>query len=306
MNKVYINVDKSAKYQYFLLTFDDAFVLVGGGICKSILKNTDEKVCFIVFTENLNEDSLNKLKAYNIPFIIYFVSGDKIKYDASKYFWPRVSVIRLIAPFIIEEEMDYLYYLDCDFLCINKLDDLFKLHIKTSVAICPELIGNIIQRCEDYPTDNLYCNSGFIIFNISKYKENYTEDKIISAFNDMVDNLRFPDQDFLNVYFKDDATYLNPIKYNLQLRVYVGSNNKFIKAHLLDNTVLLHFTTREKPWKNNCWLVIAKTYRKYNVDLEMDALVKKAMCWHRVLYIPRLIKRILRKIYRIVFKGNRK
>lgn len=294
MHKQLINVNYKIKYKYFLLTFDDAYVKMGGGITKSIIKNTKENVCFIVLTESLSDSSIARLKSYNIPFIIYYIKTDIIKYDSNIHpNWPKISVARLLAPFIIEEECDYLYYLDCDILCINSLDDLFNLKINTSIAMCPEVAGNIRIQCEMYSNNNLYCNSGFIIFNMNKYKSSYTLETICKDFNEMVDKLSFPDQDFLNVYFKDDVTYLNPIKYNNQLYEYIGFKN--LKHCLLDNTIFIHFSVG-KPWKNNCCHKIAKTYKKYTDYDELKSIVNIAMFKHNILYLPRLIKRTIRKV----------
>lgn len=299
-NKIMLNVDTKTKYKYFLLTFDDAYVFEGGGISNSIVKNTNENVCFIVFTESLSYASIEILKSYSIPFIIYFLSLDEINYNTNKHInWPKISVIRLLAPYIIEEETDYLYYLDCDFLCINKLDDLFKLKINTSVAICPEVSGNIRQQCLSYSTDNLYCNSGFILFNINKYKETYTKEKIIHDLNNMIENFSFPDQDFLNVYFINDVTYLNPLKYNNQIYEYIGFKGH--KHDLLDNTIFIHFSVG-KPWKNYCNPNISKIYKKYNVNKDMERLVNKSIREYRLLYLPRFIKRCMRKAKRICLR----
>ena len=294
MNKLKINVDESKIYRYFLLTFDDNYVKMGGGLTHSIIKNTNENVCFIVFTQKLKDESIKTLKEFNIPFIIYFIDDLNINYNKDLHKnWPSISVARLFAPFIIEENIDYLYYLDCDFLCINKLDDLFKLKFSESVAICPEVAGNIYKQCDTFGNDNIYCNSGFIIFNINKFKTTYTKEKMLEDLNNMIDNLSFPDQDFMNVYFKRDCLYLNPIKYNNQIYEYIKFKN--VKQGLINNTIFIHFSVG-KPWNKNCSIRIAKIYRDYVYDCDLKDIVKKNILRSKLLYIPRMCKRILKKV----------
>ena len=105
--KLEINVNNTIDYKYFTLTFDDNYVDVAIGLMKSMICNTSKELCFIIMTKSLNDSSINKLKETSLPIIIYYINKDLFKYSNSN--WPIESTFRLIAPWIIEEEMEYLY-----------------------------------------------------------------------------------------------------------------------------------------------------------------------------------------------------
>ena len=213
--------------------------------------------------------------------------------------WPIATMFRLIAPWVIKEEMDYLYYLDCDLLCINKVDDLFKLKFNQSIAMCFEVSGNIRKQCEQFGNDSIYCNAGFLIYNMNKIKKKYNMNDMLNYLNSILDNLAFGDQDFLNLYYVNDTKYLNAIKYDNQIQEYLN----FIKInYLLQNTIFVHFSARQKPWMNNSGIIKYNIYLKYSKYDYMTKLVKKNKNHYILLKPFRLCKRILRKIYRVIFK----
>ena len=304
INSIKINYNNNCQYKYFLLTFDDNYVGVAVSLIKSVIVNTSEKLCFIIFSNKFNQDSMSKLEALNIPIIIYNIGDESIRYNHNN--WPIESTFRLIAPWIIEEEMDYLYYLDADILCISRLDDLFKIQFDQSIAMCTEFFANSYNICEKYGNDYLYNNSGFIIYNMNQFKKKYNMLDIIEKFNEINDNLKYPDQDFLNIYFANDIKPLNPFKYNnLMFDLY----KKFKKNELnffLKNTIFLHFFGENKPWASSKdQLFRYNVYLKYSNDEYMSKMVKKYKKKHIFHYPFVLIKKIFRKIYRIIFRKNK-
>ena len=287
-------------YKYFLLTFDDNYVEQAIGLMKSILSNTNENICFIVFSTSFNKSSLEKLESINIPIIIYYIDSKLFNYDNPIHSdWPIATMFRLIAPWIIEETMDYLYYLDCDMLCINDLGDLFKLKFNESIAMCFEVSGNIRKQCELYGNDSIYCNAGFLIYNMKEVKRKYNMNDMLNYLNSILDDLAFGDQDFLNLYYAKDTKYLNAIKYDNQIQEYLNFANI---NYLIQNTIFIHFSAKQKPWMNNCDLTRYNIYLKYSKYDYMTKFVAKNKKQYLLLKPLRLCKRILRKIYRIIFR----
>lgn len=305
--KIVLNFDNQKNYKYFLLTFDDNYTNVAIGLIKSMIYNTKENLCFIIMSKSFNNDSIEKLKSLNLPMVIYYVNKDLFNYDEFKHSsWPIDSTFRLIAPWIIEEKMDYLYYLDADIICVNNMDDLFTLKFNESIAFCPELTANTFKMCEKFQTDYLYCNSGFLIYNMNKIKEKYTMDLILNSFNSMVDQLSFTDQDFINLFYLNDSKCLNPFKYNNQ--VYDFYNKHLLKT-FLNNAIFVHFcVVKGKPWDKNSTLTRYNIYLKYSKDAYMCKVVSNA----RIIYILRapfyksinLFNRALKKIYKVAFRKN--
>lgn len=302
MEKLCLNYLKDFKFKYFLLTFDDNYVDVASCLIKSLYNNSKENLCFIIFTEKFEKKTIEYLKKLNMPFIIYFVDNKllNISYDAAKFQWPFISFIRILAPFFIEENIDYLYYLDADMLCISSLDELFNVRFNTSLGLCPEFKFSVSKyhNCELSDSD-LYCNSGFIIFNMLKYKKNYNLDSLLKALDDKLNTYNFPDQDFINIYFRNDIYHLNTFKYNNMPYQYIGANGF---DNILDNTIIIHCAFY-KPWNNKCILYFSNIYKKYCPDEHMKNVVAKYQRQYTMLYPFRFVKRCCNKIKRII-TGN--
>ncbi len=306
-NKLEINLNNEINYKYFLLTFDDNYVNVGIGLVKSILANTNEKVCFIVFTDKFNDTNLEKIKDTKVPFIIYYIDKTLFNYDLNIHkSWPITTMFRLIAPWVIEEKMDYLYYLDADMICVNKIDDLFDIKFTESIAICPEISANATKVCNKFGSDLVYCNAGFLIYNMISIKEKYTMNKMLEDLNGILDDLSFGDQDFLNLYYKNDCLHLNPFKYNNHIYDFY---NKYCVKQFLSNAIFVHFcVVKGKPWNTNSTLTRYNIYLKYSKDPYMSKVVSK--CKRVYLFkapfykLYSLCYKIARKVYKTVFRRN--
>ena len=303
-NKLEINVKKTCSYKYFLLTFDDNYANVAIGLMKSLICNTSKELCFIIMTKSLNENSISKLKETLLPTIIYYVDKDLFNYFNSN--WPIDSTFRLIAPWVIEEKMDYLYYLDADILCVSNIDDLFKIRFSQSIALCPEISANAVSNA--LGTDLVYCNSGFLIYNISRLKTIYDMNSLLDEFNKISKDLKFPDQDFINLYYKNDCLYLNPFKYNNQIYDFY---NKHLVKKFLRNAMFVHFcVVKGKPWNTNSTLARYNIYLKYSKDSYMRRIVTRCKRIYLIKYpfskLYSISYRIIKKIYKCIFKVDRR
>ena len=293
IKKQYINWHENIDYKYFLLTVDDNYIEVASCLIESLRINTLKKLCFIIFTESLNVKTIDSLYNLNISFIIYYIDRKEIGiiYDEKKYIWPYVSFFRIIAPFVIDEKIEYLYYLDGDMLCINSLDELFELEIPKTIAMCPELqLSAEKNHLSKLDNSFLYCNSGFVIFNIHEFKKNYNFKNIVNDLNCRLNSYKYPDQDFLNFYFKNDIIYLNPFKFNNMPYHYKGARS-FKK--ILSNAIIIHCTSF-KPWNYKCSLDFAKIYLKYCPNKKMKKTIRKKMIVHIFLNPIRLLVKKIR------------
>ena len=291
--KLEINVNKTIDYKYFTLTFDDNYVDVAIGLMKSMICNTSKELCFIIMTKSLNDSSINKLKETSLPIIIYYINKDLFKYSNSN--WPIESTFRLIAPWIIEEEMEYLYYLDADIICVNNIDDLFNIKFNESIALCPEITAN--STINALGSDLLYCNSGFLIYNIQRLKSIYNMNSLLEEFNRIADKLKYPDQDFINIYYKYDCFHLNPFKYNNH--IYDFYNKRSVKQ-FLENAIFVHFCViKGKPWYDNSTLTRYNIYLKYSKDSYMSKVVFKCK---RIYLIKAPVRKTCSLFYKMIKK----
>lgn len=173
--------------------------------CKILMRNiealTKEDITYhLLGVEPQNMQTKKQCKFYpNLDLSCF--TGENLK---SYYYFSQAAMYRLLIPFVVET--DKALYLD--------IDTLVRHDIKTLWGKSIDLVGAVIDPCNIYHRDRLgidsdnYFNSGVILFNSKKIREqipDYTA-RILQAQKDYVLDLK--DQDIFNVVFKDHITSL--------------------------------------------------------------------------------------------------
>ena len=121
------------------------------------------------------------------------------------------------------------------------------------------------------PIKEKYFNAGFLIIDMIKWRENKTQNKLITTMKEQYENILMWDQDVLNCVFNGD---------------YQGLTSEFnCEAYKLDKNselpYVLHFSGSNKPWKTNgAFVFTAKyyhaNYKKFsNIDYHIEIGNKK-------------------------------
>ncbi len=184
-----------------------------------------KEIDIYIISDGIHDDNIEKLKKIASSFmrelIIYDAKTLREKaqeYGIASYMGFRkntMSYLKLFLEYVIQDDVERLIYLDCDTLITGDLSELL------NIDLCNHPIG-MVQDClmgknkyalgiyEDEP----YFNSGVILFDINKWREEKCLERIV----DHAKNVRIygtVDQDFYNVVLKGDIEVLDP-KYNLQ------------------------------------------------------------------------------------------
>ncbi len=117
---------------------------------------------------------------------------------------------RLALPTLVEE--DKVLYIDTDAIVVQDISKIWRLDISNCY----------VAGCKDYGvlTDNTYervgitgkyINSGFVLFNLKKIREDNIQDKWFDVINH--NELKYPDQDALNQVCQHNELYI-PSMYN--------------------------------------------------------------------------------------------
>lgn len=154
---------------------------------------------------------------------------------------------------------DKVLYLDADTLVQTDLSEVYQTNIndKYVAAVKDGLMYQYPEHIEELNlTDkNLYFNSGIMLLNLQKMREDNITRKAIIYFN--THNEIFGDQDILNVVFKGKVTPLS-YRYNCNSVFFEEKDAKFLGAfwgeevsenqtEVYKNAAILHFAGH-KPW----------------------------------------------------------
>ena len=185
----------------------------------SITKNNFYKKIYLI----IEDDKLN------LPFTnIEYININKIPLNENglnyNTGYTKASLARLYLADLLPNE-DVVLYLDTDLLVIDNVTELFDLNLSDyymAGVIDQGAKTNLMTPNIDVDKEH-YINSGVCLFNLEKIRKDNITKKLDEYVN--TNKLFYPDQDTLNVIFKDKILFLNN-KYNSSLFTGEATNFK--------------------------------------------------------------------------------
>lgn len=171
--------------------------------------------------------------------------------------YPREMYYRLLAAQFLPENLHRILYLDPDILIINSLRPLWETDLKGHLFAAAahtgktELANNINQF--RLGTDHNYYNSGVLLIDLDRARKEIRTEDIFQFVNEHGRELLLPDQDILNAMYGDRTLEIDDSIWNYDARNY---NNYLLRSAgicdmdwVMQNTAVLHFCGRSKPWQ---------------------------------------------------------
>ena len=185
--------------------------------------------------------------------------------------YPKEMYYRLLAGELLPENLDKIIYIDPDILVINSLKEIWETDIRDFLFAAASHTGktdmaNNVNKIR-LGTDTDYYNSGFLLINLKRAREEIVPEEIFAYADHNYKNLLLPDQDILNAMYGDKVLPLKDSIYNYDARNYssylLRSKGEEDLGWVMENTVILHFCGRDKPWKKNHRTKFTALYRHY-------------------------------------------
>lgn len=157
---------------------------------------------------------------------------------------------RLLLPYLVPDDIDRILYLDSDMIINGSIEELFEIDFDGNlIAVAPDAfcfggVENINARI-GLPKDHKYFNSGMLMMNLKAIRNTYSLTDVFSCSKSIQENMKYVDQDILNVLFQDKVKYVSMLKYNLQvLRQARNVDFTFLEKQ---DTRIIHFLAKRKP-----------------------------------------------------------
>ena len=272
---------KSSQIHIAFIT-DDNFVIPTSVAIYSIIesKKPETRLCIHVVCASLTDE--NKEVFY--CFASDTVEIDIIIQDADRFLSlhhvvecnaSRAALLKFVLPELLPDCKRVLY-LDGDILVKNDLTELYNTELSNNYAAC--VLNSFTFFRKHYPYEDKvehYFNSGVMVLNLQLMRENNITKRLIVAKKKM-QQYNLMDQIAFNYVFDKRITLIS-IRYNFQilclpgekgdkevrvLNKHFGTRYKNL-ADLLDDTVVVHFAARAKPWKNPSSLFSDEWYLTY-------------------------------------------
>lgn len=154
-------------------------------------------------------------------------------------------------------DIDKIIYLDCDVIVKSSLNQLFNIDISDYYIGAVEDIGCTFLRKyhkDICPYDFLYINSGVLLINLKKWRDENIPEKLYSTAKSGINHFQH-DQEIINIVCHEKCFNLD-LSWNVQDSFYrndnivkSNDNKKNIKSSA-KNPKIIHYTFNIKPWDN--------------------------------------------------------
>lgn len=210
---------------------------------------------YLMYVETeLNQEDLESISNYvkkigngkiiPILFDVRHLDGMPVT-DNEGDFFGMEAYSRLFCAFKLPKSVEKILYLDADMICTGDITELYNIDYEDKIWVACRDNGiqpKDLERLE-LPLDYEYINSGMLLVNVKKLRENYSEKQMIDLIRKNKDVLIYPDQDFINKIFKDDIKIINE-KYNL-----IAKDVRY--KNLNEKPLIIHYAGSAKPWSDN-------------------------------------------------------
>ena len=207
---------------------------------------------------------LKKLSTKKIKIEIINVDKDFEYVKTEHKYVSKTALLKFYLPELIPNS-DKILYLDDDILVLKSLKELCEINIDSYYAA---VVKDMPATIKGYNKElNLvhYFNSGVMLLNLKKMREEKISEKLIEYKKSETDG-RFMDQNAFNKIFNLQVRYMD-LKYNyMQPNLLEYSDYEIAKFYNIKQTdilsksvVVFHITGGIKPWKN----ILSKEFEIY-------------------------------------------
>lgn len=246
------------------------------------LNNQVESFTIYIMQSSLSKDELLDLEEYVLQgghnLVNVEINDDAFANAPTLLHYTKEMYYRLLAYKFLPEDMDRILYLDPDILVINSVRDLYSedldgyLYAAAHHDILPVTEINKI-RFRKYDIETYY-NTGVLLMNLEYQRKYIDENDIFNFVEKHHSKLVMPDQDVLNSLYSSKVKTLDEQIYNYDARNYLyyklNSNNVCNMDYVINNTVILHFCGKKKPWHkkySGSYYSLYKHYEKLSKSL---------------------------------------
>ncbi len=186
--------------------------------------------------------------------------------------YPKQMYYRILAARFLPRELDRVLYLDPDIVVINSLEELYRTDLQGNLLAACTHVKEFLSRInrlrlgagESCP----YLNSGVLLMDLEALRREQSLEEVVSYVERYGSRLTLPDQDILSALYGDRTLLLDTMRYNLSDRILglYNMNPRNGEPRLVDwvreNTVIVHYCGRNKPWKETYLGILDVFYRE--------------------------------------------
>lgn len=189
--------------------------------------------------------------------------------------YPKQIYYRLAAPLLLPKELDRILYLDVDMVVINPLTELYEMDFGGNYyAGCThtrEFLTRLNQARLRSEKAVAYINTGVLLMDLNALREVIRLEDISAYVREHEKALILPGQDILTALYGDRIKLVDSLRWNLSDRVLAFYNGAHPKEKrdvnwVRENTSIVHYCGRNKPWNENYTGTLGVFYRELVIE----------------------------------------
>lgn len=261
-----------------LISFDKNYCLPVKTMLESLfLNNSDIVFTIYAFCEGVSDTEIEwlvrKCKKYNAKFIPVEMSKEVFSDAPSTRYYSKTMYYRLLAAELLPETVHRVLYIDPDTLILNPIRDIYYTKLENYFFVAAshnqekglsEYVNKI--RLNNYES-NGYFNSGVLLMNLDLMREEMKVADIYDYIEKNKQKLLLPDQDVLNGLYGHRILPVEDSIWNYDTRKFeyylFFSQGVKDMDWIMENTVILHFCGKQKPWNKGYMGYFSALYKHY-------------------------------------------
>ncbi len=244
-----------------LVTLDKGYIHPLSVMLKSLIisnKNTDFDV-YVMNTE-LEKQDFEYIKSF-VPYKRLNIIDLKVNNclpDTAPVTdrYPVEMYYRIFAAKFLPETVEKILYLDPDLVVLKSLRPLYNTNMEENYFAAASHVGRVLTKVNNLRLStedgDPYINSGVMLMNIKLLREQQDFTKVFDYIEKNKNLLILPDQDVISAVYGDRIMEIDPFVYNMTERLLIHPDaieKKIDMAWVAQNTAVIHFCGRNKPWK---------------------------------------------------------
>jgi len=239
------------------ISTDDNYSKYAGVVIASTLANAAENdvLHFYILDGGISQENKeNILSLKNIHNCeINFVKIDETLFEMYKNVKTH-SYISLPAYYRLKiasilPDIHRIIYFDCDVIVNSSLEELFSADLEN----CP--VGGVLDiKNQKVKLENKsYVNSGMLIFDLDKIRQDGIENELYEYTRDNIDKIYMGDQQIINEVLEGRIKVLSD-EWNVQTSNFVN------RSSYTTHPKVIHYVSKQKPWLWGSWNYFKKYY----------------------------------------------
>ncbi len=244
---------------------------MGATIASIIANNPDQHFTFHVLTLDLSDDNKVRIaaleKMYPVHTQLHLL--DPATFSQFSHFLGHshysLSIFtRLVIPTVLVGQTDRVLYLDADILCVASIAEMIALDIGETIAVVvPDAPVTTRRRVAALElAHNEYFNAGVLLMNLQPWMDADISAQTLDTLMHGTKDMRFNDQDALNIVLNGRARYVSPRWNYLYDLIHDLDLNK-TAMRPVGKAVFIHFAGAVKPWTEWSGHDARELFRRY-------------------------------------------